>query len=293
MRKTFQDYQFSRVLDYALAFIMPVLAVVAALALGAIMLWLLDVDPREAYENLYNGAVGVSRGSPVLNIDSRSETFVKAIPLLFVGIGICIAFRAGVINVGGEGQMIAGAVVGTAVALEMESIPGIFTWVPWDDFPRLASITVVMFSAFVGGAVWGSIAGVLKAYFNVNEILSTIMLNQIAFQVMFYLLKGDLQDPRQQSRAGGIAKTVKVPEHTRLPRLTWFTDVNIRLHAGLLVAIALAVLVYVLLWRTTYGYRIRAVGKNPRAARYAGINVRRQVVYAMVWSGGFAGLAGI
>ena len=257
------------------------------------MLLLLDVDPIDAYESLVNGATGLSGTSEPLKINARAETVIKSIPLLFVGIGICIAFRAGVINVGGEGQMMMGAVVGTILALQMDHIPKLFTQVPWNDFPQVATVTLILVAGFVGGAIWGGIAGVLKAYFNVNEILSTIMLNQIAIQIMVYLLNGPIQDPQQRNRAGGIAKTIKIPEHARLPRLTFFTDVPIRLHAGIFVALALAVIIYILLWRTTYGYRLRAVGKNMRAARYAGINVERQIVYAMLWSGGFSGLAGI
>ena len=261
--------------------------------IGAVMLLLLNVDPIEAYTSLYNGATGLSSRSAALAVNARSETFVKAVPLMFVGIGISIAFRAGVINVGGEGQMMMGALTGTALALQMEQVPGIFEWVAWTDFPQIASVAVVMTIGFLGGALWGGLAGVLKAYFNVNEILSTIMLNQIALQIMVYMLNGPLQDPRQQSRAGGIAKTVRVPEHTRLPRLKFVTDIPIRLHAGIIVASVLAIVIYILLWRTTIGYRIRAVGKSLRASRYAGINVKRQLVYAMLWSGGFAGLAGI
>lgn len=293
MQKYRQSFISSKSIDVLFNLLLPIVSVVAALLIGSVMLLLLNVDPIEAYESLINGATGLSGSSEPLKINARAETIIKSIPLLFVGVGICIAFRAGVINVGGEGQMMMGAVFGTILALQVEDIPEIFTYVPWRDFPQIATVTFVLTAGFIGGAMWGGIAGALKAYFNVNEILSTIMLNQIALQIMIYLLNGPIQDPRQRTRAGGIAKTIKIPEHARLPRVTFLTDVPIRLHAGIFIAIALAVIIYILLWRTTFGYRLRAVGKNMRAARYAGINVERQIVYSMLWSGGFAGLAGI
>lgn len=293
MRIQLKELYSSKLVDTLFNILLPIISVVAALLIGSVMLRLLNVNPVEAYESLINGATGLSGTSEPLKINARAETVIKSIPLLFVGIGICIAFRAGVINIGGEGQMMMGAVIGTILALQLEEIPRIFTYVPWNDFPQVATVSLVLTAGFIGGALWGGIAGALKAYFNVNEILSTIMLNQIALQIMIFLLNGPIQDPRQRTRAGGIAKTIKIPEHARLPRLTFLTDVPIRLHAGIFIAIGLAIIIYILLWRTTYGYRLRAVGKNIRAARYAGINVKRQIVYAMLWSGGFAGLAGI
>jgi len=127
----------------------------------------------------------------------------------------------------------------------------------------------------------------LKAYFKVNEILSTIMMNAIAVQLMNYLLRGPMIDPAQAEAASQIPQTARLEEIYRLPRL-----VPTRLHLGALIAAVLAVLVYVLLWRTTLGFRIRAVGENPDAAKYGGIKVQRYVVIALLLSGAFAGLAG-
>jgi simple sugar transport system permease protein len=128
----------------------------------------------------------------------------------------------------------------------------------------------------------------LKAYFGVNEILSTVMMNAIAVQVMNYLLRGPLIDPAQAELASKIPQTAPLDTAFRLPRL-----VPTRLHLGAAIAIGLAILVYILLWRTTLGYRIRAVGQNPDASRYGGIRVRRQIVIALLLSGAFAGLAGV
>jgi len=201
MKKLFQSEWMSRTVD---AFL-PVFATLAALLVGAVMLLLLKVNPIEAYAALWDGAFG----SP----NAVAETLVKATPLLLVALGICISFRGNVINIGGEGQMVIGALLATWVGLTFTEAPG---WL---------IIVLALVCGFLGGAVWGGIPGVLKAYFNVNEILSTVM-------------------------------------------------------------------IYILLWRTTLGYRIRAVGQNPNASRYAGINVPRYMVLALLLSGAFAGLAG-
>ena len=134
----------------------------------------------------------------------------------------------------------------------------------------------------------GGIPGLLKAHFNVNEILSTVMMNQIAVQGMNFLLLGPIIDPVQLERASRIPQTARISPTFSLPRL-----VPTRLHLGTIIAILMAVAVYILLWRTTLGYRIRAVGLNPEASRYAGINVARHVALSMALSGALAGLAGV
>jgi ABC-type uncharacterized transport system permease subunit len=146
---------------------------------------------------------------------------------------------------------------------------------------------LAMLAGFIGGGIWGGIPGFLKAYFNVNEILSTVMMNAIAVQLMNFLLRGPMIDPAQAQLASKIPQTARLLEAFRLPR--W---VPTRLHLGALIAVILAILVYILLWRTVLGYRIRAVGQNPNASRYAGINVKRYIVLALLLSGAFAGLAG-
>ncbi len=254
---------FSKLIDGLL----PVFATLAALSVGALMLILLKVNPGEAYGALWEGAFG--------STNAIAETLVKATPLLLVGLGICIAFRADVINIGGEGQMVVGAIMATLVGLNMTESPG---WLV---------IIVALIVGFFGGAIWGGIPGFLKAYFRVNEILSTIMMNAIAVQLMNFLLRGPMIDPAQLELASKIPQTARLLDQFRLPR--W---VPTRLHLGAVIAVVLAFLVYILLWRTTIGYRIRAVGQNPDASRYAGINVNRNIVLALFLSGAFAGLAG-
>ncbi len=263
MKKLFRSEWISRSVD---AFL-PVFAAMAALLIGAVMLFFLKVNPIEAYKALWDGAFGSS--------NAIAETLVKATPLLLVGIGICISFRGDVINIGGEGQMIIGAILATWVGLTFTGLPG---WLV---------ITFSMAAGFLGGGIWGGIPGVLKAYFNVNEILSTVMMNAIAVQLMNFLLRGPMIDPSQAELSSKIPQTARLLEIFQLPRLA-----PTRLHLGALIAVILAFLVYILLWRTTLGYRIRAVGQNPNASRYAGIKVKRYVVLALLLSGAFSGLAG-
>jgi len=263
MQKFFKQEWMSRLIDVML----PIFATLAALGVGAVMLILLNVNPFEAYGAMLEGAFG--------SANSIAETLVKATPLLLVGLGICISFRGSVINIGGEGQMIVGALLATQMGLVFTDLPGWFV------------IVLAMLMGFIGGAIWGGIPGYLKAYFGVNEILSTVMMNAIAVQLMNFLLRGPMIDPSQAQLDSKIPQTARLLEAFRLPR--WMPT---RLHLGFLLAVILAFLVYILLWRTTLGYRIRAVGKNPDAARYAGINVKRQVVLALLLSGAFAGLAG-
>ncbi len=217
--------------------LMPVLATLAALAVGAVMLLVLEVNPIQAYAALWDGAFGSS--------NAMAETLVKATPLLLVALGICIAFRGDVTNIGGEGQMIIGALLATWVGLTFTSLPG---WVV---------VSLALLAGFLGGAVWGGIPGFLKAYFNVNEILSTVMMNAIAVQLMNFLLRGPMIDPAQAQLASKIPQTARLLEIFRLPRVG-----TTRLHLGALLAVGLAILVYILLWRTTLGYRIRAVGRT-------------------------------
>lgn len=264
MKKIFQREWFSRLVDVFL----PVFATLAALAIGAIMLLLLNVNPLEAYRALWEGAFG--------STNALAETLVKATPLLLVGLGICISFRGDVINIGGEGQMVVGAILGTLIGLNFTQWPG---WIV---------IPAALLAGFIGGAIWGGIPGFLKAQFNVNEILSTVMMNAIAVQLMNFLLRGPMIDPAQAELASKIPQTARLIDAFRLPR--W---VPTRLHLGALIAVILAVVVYILLWRTTWGYRIRAVGQNPHASRYAGIKVKNYIVLALLLSGAFAGLAGV
>jgi len=250
-----------------LAVLTPVAAVAAALLVGAVMLALLGVSPSEAYRAMFEGAFG--------SLNSIADTLVKATPLLLVAVGICIAFRGGMLNIGGEGQLIVGALAATAAILALP------------DLPAAALIPLGLVLGFFAGALWGAVPGLLKARLQVNEILTTIMMNAIAVQALNYLLRGPLMDPEQVLTGSFIPQTARFAAAADLPRL-----IPTRLHAGFLLAIVVAFLAWVLLWRTTIGFRIRAVGLNPFASRRAGIRVSRYAVMSMILSGALCGLAG-
>jgi simple sugar transport system permease protein len=251
-----------------LAYSIPVLAVFAALLFGAVMLILLGANPIEGYGEMIIGAFGSG--------DALIATILKATPLLFVGVGIVIAFRANVINIGAEGQMVLGGLFSTMAALYLP------------EMPSFLMITAVLIAGVIGGGLWGWIPGWLKAYFQVNEILSTIMLNIVAVQLMSYLLRGPLIDPEEIVRGTRIPQTARLAESADLP-LLFGSD---RLHIGPLLAVLCAIAAYYLLWRTPFGFRLRAVGLSEHAARYAGIPVRRTITIALTMSGALAGLAG-
>lgn len=255
--------------SFGLRTIVPFMGVIAALLISAVVLVILKADPIAAYGAMFRGAFG--------SINGLSQSLVKATPLLLVGLGVCIAFRASVINVGGEGQIILGSLAGTWLALSFPSVP------------RALLVPACMAMGFIAGAFWGFIPGLLKARFKVNEILSTIMMNSIALQFMNFLLQGPMMDPEGIAAGTFLAQSARLPQNSWLARLIPQTQ----LHSGAYVALAFAILVYVFLWRTTIGYQIRSVGLNPRASRYAGINVPFNQMLSLTIAGGLSGLAGV
>lgn len=248
--------------------ILPIFATLLALIIGIFMLKSLGKNPLDAYQALFEGAFGSQR--------AMIQTVIKATPLLLVGIGVCIAFRGGVVNIGGEGQIIMGALASAAVALYLP-IPS-----------RLIMIPLCLLTAMAAGAVWGGIPGFLKARMGVNEILTTVMMNSIAVYFSNFLLRGPMIDPHEIEMGTRAAQTAQMPEYTWLTRLAPPTQLN----TGTILAVILAFFAFVLLWRTTIGYRIRAVGFNSAASKYAGIKVPIYQAMAMILSGAFSGLAG-
>ena len=253
---------------HLLTYLIPACAVLAALCIGGVMLAVLGANPLKGYGVMIAAAFGT--------LDGISTTAVKSIPLLLVGVGICIAFRANVINIGGEGQMVTGALLATVTSLAFPHLP------------TFVLLPLVLLAGALGGGLLGAVPGALKAYFNVSEILSTIMLNIVAVQIMNFLLRGPLIDPGEILRGTRIPQTARLSQNADLPMLFE----GARMHAGVLVALLAAVGAYVLLWRTSLGFRLRSVGLSPDAARYAGIPVRRSIIIALGFSGAMAGLAG-
>lgn len=293
-----KENKLSNRVDSLLVTLMPLVAVLLAFVVGGVILALQGVDPIEAYTSMVVGAFGSKNG--------LADTLVKATPLLLVGLGIAIAFRGGMINIGAEGQIVMGALFATFLGLQLgDAIP-----------PFLAIVIGLLGGALMGG-IWAAIAGLLKAYLSVNEILSTIMLNAIAVQIAYFLLRGPMIDPAEIEAGTNIPHSARLSRALDMPRFTDIAqrlgvtgtadDVGLsgfaselygvlveptRLHSGFIFAILMAILVYVFLWRTTIGYRIRAVGLNPHASKYAGISVKSNLILSITLSGILAGLAG-
>lgn len=253
-----------RTRDLSRQFGTAVLAVGLALLVGAVVILLTGANPVAAYRAILFGAFG--------NLNNISETAVKAAPLVLAGCGLAIAFRANLWNIGAEGQIFAGGISAICVGLYLGHLP------PFVVLP----LTVL--AGFAGGALWAGIAGFLKVRLGIDEVINTIMLNYIAALGVNWLIHGPLMDP-----AASFPRTAIIPENAQLPILLPRT----RLHLGVVIAIVLALVLQWVLWRTSLGFRIRAIGQNRTAARYGGVNVGRTMMIAMLISGGMAGLAGM
>jgi len=241
------------------------LSLLLALAVIAVLFRALGVDPIVAYQRIFRGAFGSLYG--------LSETTVKAIPLMLAGVGLTIAFRARVYNIGAEGQLLAGAICATGLALVFPDLPG------WILLPGMFLI------GFLGGAVWALVPALLKARFRVDEVLSSLMMVYIASELVNYLVYG----PWKGASEMGFPYTDKFSPSAQLPRLF-----NTRIHyPTLILGLVMAALAYLFIQRTKWGFEIRVTGENPEAARYAGMNYLRTALLVMLLSGGLAGLAGV
>jgi simple sugar transport system permease protein len=249
----------------------PLLALATALLLGSLVIlstgggW--DKVLR-AYDAVIYGAFIKPRGF--------SETLLAMTPLIFTGLAVALAFKAGLFNIGGEGQFLLGSLCSVWVGYHLVGLPG-FLLVP-----------LGLIAGMIGGAFWASIAGYLKARLGSHEVINTIMLNYIAFSLGDYLVnrRGPMNDP-----TSSVPRSPMIDAAAQLPRLIPSDPAN-RLHAGVIIALLAAVVVWWLLWKTTLGFELRTTGANPDAARYAGMNARRNTVLAMALSGALAGLSG-
>ncbi|MEQ9154562.1 MAG: ABC transporter permease [Roseitalea porphyridii] len=247
----------------AQAIALPAAAVLVALILGAILLSLNGFNGWDVFTVMIVGVLQDTR--------SIAEILLKSIPLILIGVGLCVAFRCSIWNIGAEGQLYAGAVAATVVGVAFEGLT------PWIYVP------LIMVAGALAGAAWAGIAGLLKVYFRASEIVTTIMLNYIALIGTSYLVTGPLRDA-----ASAYPQSARLLKEAWMPRILPPT----RLHIGILVAVALAIAFYIFLFRSSAGYAVRVVGINANAARYAGINVGRNIMIAICISGGMAGLAG-
>lgn len=244
------------------AAVVPVLAVVAALVIGAVIIALSGSNPLEAYAALLRGSFGNAR--------AFERTIERATPLIFGGLAVSLAFKAGLFNIGAQGQLIFGAISAAFIGYSITGLPGI------------AHAPLALLVGALLGAAWGSIPGFLKAYTGAHEVITTIMLNFVALNITDFLANGPLKD---RSSGNIIARTPGIEDSAALPVIG-------SIPLGVVLALVVAAFVWWLIWRTTIGFELRTVGLNPSAAQYAGMSVRRVTVLAMVASGFLAGLGG-
>ena len=262
----------------------PLGSVVFAFVVGGLLVAVTGANPFAAYQGLVCGGLGIGCAggeNPALQI---SNTIVFLTPLITTGIAVALPFRAGLFNIGAEGQLLVGAVACTAIGIKFS------TW------PAPVLLPTALVGGMLAGAVWAGIAGVLKATVGAHEVVTTIMLNYVAqWLVRFLIIGGPLQAPNGFSASSPIghgAWIVRIlPQDPGLVIFDLPAGVY-RVHYGLLIALVAAAVFAFLLWRTSLGYEMRAVGQSQRAARYAGINVPRTIIVTMLIAGAFAGLAG-
>ena len=281
---------------------LTILAIFSGLLLGGLLVAVTTVEVYQAfdisfweglksgaraawatYEALFYGSVG--NPGKIINaikggdaeeirraINPFFESLVVSTPYIFGGLAVALGFRVGLFNIGVEGQIFIGAVTTVTAAIFLKGLPSII------------HVPISLLAGFIGGGLWGFIPGLLKATTGGHEVINTIMMNYIAFRLSEYLLRVPLKNPE-----GFTPVTATIENSAMLYR---FFESPIRFHIGFVIALLFAFLVYLLLFKTTWGYTLRTVGANPRAAKYAGMNIVRTTVLAMVLSGGLAGLAG-
>ena len=263
---------------------MPVGSVLLAFLIGALIVVVTGGDPLAAYSGLICGGFGLGCTQGENSALQISNTIVFAIPLLSTGVAVAIPFRAGLFNIGAEGQLLAGSVACTAIGIKFASLPA----------PVL--IPMVLIGGMVAGALWAGVAGVLKATVGAHEVVTTIMMNYVAqWLVRYLIIGGPLQLAPGTSRSSPIGANAQIP--TVLPAdnslIIFGLPASVyRVHWGLLIALVAVAAFAFLLWRTSLGYEIRAVGQSQKAARYAGVSVRRTIIVTMLIAGAFSGLAG-
>jgi general nucleoside transport system permease protein len=251
--------------------IFPVIAVLAAFAVGGIFVLVIGDSPIEVFRLLIGSALSWP--------DGIGYTLFLATPLIFTGLAVAVAFRAGLLNIGAEGQLYVAAFAAAWAGIQLANLPG------------LILVPFCFVAAIGAGAIWGAVPGVLKARFGSHEVINTIMMNFIAVALVSYFTQYHYRTPGDP-----ILQTAPIGASAHIPRLGQFIPgfpERIPLNLAFVLALIACGLLYVFLWRTKWGYEIRATGSNPSAAEYGGIFVRRQIVLAMALSGGLAGMVGI
>ncbi|MDQ3633339.1 MAG: ABC transporter permease [Acidobacteriota bacterium] len=265
----------------------PLIAVAAAFVIGGIIILIIGDNPFTTFQLLIENSFGSVKGV--------TETLFYATPLIFTGLAVAVAFRCGLLNIGAEGQLYVAAFAVAWVGIKFGgTVVNVFgeqqDW-SWFSLPAIILIPMCMATAIIVGGFWGAIPGYLKAKFGSHEVINTIMLNFIAVALVSYLTQYHYKIPGDP-----ILQTANIGDAATIPQLNQFTSLipkDVALNVSFLIAILMCVLVYIFLWKTKWGYELRAVGENPTAAEYGGISPKKQIIIAMTISGGLAGMVAI
>jgi len=265
----------------------PVIAVIAAFIVGGIIVLLIGDNPFRTFALL----IGNSFGS----LNDIGYTLFIATPLIFTGLAVAVAFRCGLLNIGAEGQIyvaaFATAWVGIKFGGTVVNVFGENVNYSWASLPGILLVPLCIITAVVVGGIWGAIPGYLKARFGSHEVINTIMLNFIGISLVSYFTQYHFK------QAGDpILQTVPIGEAAHIPRISQFIPGMpdfVPLSIAFILAILMCVFVYIFLWKTKWGYELRATGENPSAAEYGGISPKKQIIIAMTFSGALAGMVAI
>ncbi len=251
--------------------VVPLFAVFAALIIGGMIMYVTAVDPAtiaSSFVALLNGSIG--------SVNAWSETLTAAIPLVLSGLGLGLGFRAGLFNIGAEGQLLMGGLAAVIVGFSLQGIPWII------------HLPLVLIFGFIIGSFYASIAGVLKAVTGAHEVITTIMLNLISFEFLHWVLRQSWI--QREGRSDPISKSVL--DTAQLPMLLEWLGPNYRIHSGLFVMLMAVFGIWWLLFRSKLGFAFRTLGENPEAANYSGMKASFLIIFAMCLAGGLAGLGG-
>jgi len=244
-----------------LRLLVSLISVILAFAFGGLLILIIGINPIEAYRALFHGAFGTSYG--------LSETLVKSIPLILCGLSVAICLKMKLWNIGAEGQFVMGFLAAAVVALRF-------------DAPVWIMLPLLLATGFLAGALWAGIAGLLKATMNVNEIITTLLMNWVAILLSQFFAYGPLKGP------DGFPHSAEFYLAEQLPQLGWN-----RLHCGIFLAVVVAVVLYYILKKTVWGFEVNVIGSNEAAARAAGMKIRKNIILVLFLAGGLAGIAGV
>lgn len=246
------------------ALLVPVVSVVIALLIASVIIIAIGKNPINAYIIMLEGAFG--------GAEPLANTIMKMTPLILTGLAVGFGFRAGVFNIGAEGQMTIGALAGAIVAMNIGGVPSVI------------AIPLAILIGMFAGAFWASIAGFLKAFTGAHEVISTIMLNWIAANLASFMVTGPL------AVGSGTPKSPEIAESAKLPVILKVQATELSI--GVFIAIVVALVMYIIIEKTNTGYELKGVGFNPHAAEYGGISIKKSIILTMAISGALAGMAG-